>query len=171
MKCDKRGFTVVEVVISLVILAIASVSATTAILYGQRAQKAARDRFYATNLCSNSVAVFRAAAGENAAMEGVCEAFSARMTDLLEITPVQPSAGESESVNEGDVVALNAYFDFYWQWVSESEKAEYVCVFTFEKMTELPGFIDFSAEIFEGDECIFTTSCAAPAGVRLGGGT
>ena len=61
MKSDKKGFTIVEIVVSLVIISIVAVATTSVVLSSQKIQKDTRDKFFAVSFCNNSVVVFQSA--------------------------------------------------------------------------------------------------------------
>lgn len=135
MKAKKNGFTIVEVVIALAVIAIVTLTATTIILSASKIQKDSREEFFAVNLCENSLEIFRAASHDETLTndKAVYESCISKMKKLLEIEPkAQPGvAGE-----------YSAGLD--WSFKQCGEEAKYICLL---KFSEKDGGLELTVKV------------------------
>lgn len=125
MKAKKNGFTIVEVVIALAVIAIVTLTATTIILSASKIQRNAHEEFFAVNLCENSLEIFRAASHDETLTndEAVYARCISGMKEFLEIEPkAQTRAGE-----------YSAGLDWSFKQCGEGEEAKYICLLTFSE--------------------------------------
>ena len=143
MRSKRNGFTIVEVVISLAVIAIVSLTATSIILSGIKIQKNAHDEFFAVNLCENSVAIFRAAADDKTDAGNVCNSFQKNMEDLLEITlsGTYDSAGYEKET----------YFSAERKPIESADGAAYSCKLS---LREESGVLKFSVQVSAGSKLL-----------------
>ncbi len=134
MKAARRGFTLVEVVVSLAVIAIVALAATSVIVSAIHIQKNAREKFYAVNLCENAVAIFRAAVDKEGTTnaQGVFENMQTKMEALLGIKP--SSTGTTTAT-----ASLNS------NWEQAAEDAKYNC--SLALLEENSGALTFTVEV------------------------
>lgn len=144
----KSGFTIAEVVISIAVIAIVSLTATFVILSGIRIQKNTRDKFYAVNLCENAVELFQAAVDnpENGGAEGVFKTVQSNMNALLGIQPELDSTGS---------LSARAILDENWQSTKDTEKEAYRCVLTLEAADGAG--LKFTVKVTDSDDAVLYT--------------
>ena len=137
-----KGFTIAEVVVSLAVIAIVSLAATSVILSGIRIQKNTRDKFYAVNLCENAVELFQAAVDgvstDPAGAEKVFETLQSNMKDLLGLDP-KPEAG---------ALSASALLDENWEQTESGAEEAYRC---FLALQEEEKKLTFTVEVTAAD--------------------
>ncbi len=138
-----KGFTIAEVVVSLAVIAIVSLAATSVILSGIRIQKNTRDKFYAVNLCENAVELFQAAVDDavsknTAGAEKVFETLQSNMKDLLGLDP-KPEAG---------ALSASALLDENWEQTESGAEEAYRC---FLALQEEEKKLTFTVEVTAAD--------------------
>ena len=145
MRSKRNGFTIVEVVISLAVIAIVSLTATSIILSGIKIQKNAHDEFFAVNLCENSVAIFRAAADDKENAGDVCNSFQGDMGKLLGIT----LSGTYDSAGAG--YKEETYFSAERKPIESADGAAYSCKLS---LREESGVLKFSVQVSAGSKLL-----------------
>lgn len=133
MKSGKKGFTIVEIVIALALIAIVSLTATTIVLSGQSIQKRSSDKFFAVNFCNNSIAVFQSAVTEATNVQndeddkdtltGIYNSFTTKINLLGVKLP--------DELTDFQTIV---YFNGNWQQikVTESDSAKFECILSFK---------------------------------------
>ena len=164
MKPNKKGFTIVEIVISLLVIAIVSVTATSVVLSGQRIQRDARDKFFAANYCNNFTAIFQAAASENYDSESpiadMVASFCAGVNELLGIQIPASSEEEGEAAEPITEYHAEIYFDS--NWVPATDGGKFTCFLTFAESDD--GLVTFTVNMIGGREV-----CSSTYTMPLGG--
>lgn len=159
---DKKGFTIVEIVVALVIISIVSLTATTIVLSGQAAQKKSHDKFFAVNLCNNSISVFLSAAKESEDFDGMYELFGGRIKSALDIdAPEELEVTTGEEQEESLYVAA-IYFDGSWKQTNE-EDGKFTCEMSFVCRNS---FVTLSISIRNSNE-LYSTSYMTTLGGAL----
>ena len=111
MKSRKRGFTVVEIVIALAIIAIISLAATSLVLISQSSQKKSRDKFFAVTLCNNTISVVQSAAKDSKSLDEMYELFTDRIDSLLSIKLDNLTDSKTKICFDGSWKQLTSDFD------------------------------------------------------------
>ncbi len=133
MRARKKGFTIVEVVIALAVLAVMSVAATSIILSSLNVQNSYRNDFFAENICRNSLTVFRSAASKEAASDSlgsIYDDFADKMKGMLDIEPIKIESSEIEP-SEGETafeITAEAFLSYDWENADKAQ-SKYRCVF------------------------------------------
>lgn len=157
MKSCKKGFTVVEIVIALVIIAIVSLTATSLVLTSQSIQKNSRDKFFAVNLCNNSIAIFQSAAAESADLKGTYDSFATKLHYLLEIDLSDPE-------DSTDTTA-EIYFDGSFKQVDfDDDGVRFVCSLSFTNDGNTV-FFEIQVRSSGGKELCSSSYLTAPGGL------
>lgn len=58
----KKGFTIVEIVIALAVISLVSITATSLVIFNQNLSDSTRDKFFAVNMCDNSIELLESVA-------------------------------------------------------------------------------------------------------------
>ncbi len=124
MKAKKNGFTIVEVVIALAVIAIVTLTATTIILSASKIQRNAHEEFFAVNLCENSLEIFRAASHEKTDDQDIYDSCISEMDVILGIKPEQPTGAAGE---------YTAKLNWNFKQCGEGEEEKYICSLKFSK--------------------------------------
>lgn len=124
MKSRKKGFTIAEIVIALAIIALLSLAATSLVLTSQSVQKKSRDKFFAANLCNNSISIFQSATKESSDFDGMYGSFKSKIGSLLDI--------ELPELEETEEKTATIYFDGGWRQLPDTEGAKFKCELSFK---------------------------------------
>lgn len=152
MKSRKKGFTIAEIVIALAIIALLSLAATSLVLTSQSVQKKSRDKFFAANLCNNSISVFQSAANDSASLNEMYGLFQSKIGSLLSI--------DMPNLEDTEEKTATIYFDGGWMQLSDTEGAKFKCELSFKE----GGIANANTVIFEikvdkiNDDNIYSTS-------------
>lgn len=135
MRLGKKGFTIVEIVISLAIIAIVSLTATTIVLSGQSIQKQSRDKFFAVNFCNNSIAVFQSAVTEATSIQ-IDENDENTLTDIYTSFKTKINLIGIQLPDELTDYKTTVYFNGNWQQLDEedTDNAKFECVLSFSEV-------------------------------------
>ncbi len=112
---SKKGFTIVEIVIALVIISIASLTATSLVLASQQISKKTRDRFFATDLQDNSIAIFTSLTNVNGGYDQLVDVFVERMSGTLDLEINDIKRNENKTT-------ITLGFDSNWKQADQNIK-------------------------------------------------
>lgn len=159
MKIGKKGFTIVEIVVALAVIAIISLTATSIVLSSQNVQRDSRNEFLAAEFCNNSVAVFRSAAYNSNNFDSTCQTFTERMKDVLNITVTVEG-------KNGDKTATVWFNGSHGQTTEEADDKNFKCYFTLsdDNTTKLVTLNILYVRLRDNKTLIKTTYSAALGG-------
>lgn len=151
MKSGKKGFTIVEIVVALVIISIVAIATTSVVLSSQKIQKDTRDKFFAVSFCNNSVVVFQSAVkGQDLSKDakeiltdsnGLNVSFANIMSNSLDIEQMEFISDDTSSNS-------TIFFDSNWKQTSkDTGSAKFECVFTFEILDGSNKTVNFNITI------------------------
>lgn len=126
---SQRGFTLVEMVITIAVVTIIALTATSIVLTSQNIRKKLREDFYAVNLCTNSVEIFRSVDGED--IPSLYDEFRLEFGSSLGYT-----LDETLSSSDGKTYAVSFGLDSDWK---QSSSSKFSCSITFEQADEIEG--------------------------------
>ena len=116
---SKKGFTILEIVIALTVISLVSVTATSLVIFNQNLSDSTRDRFFAVNMCDNSIEL----------LESVARSDVASLDDLY----TKYKAGYSKLIGK-ELPPLDdgkATFHMDREWKQTAESSEITCVLEF----------------------------------------
>lgn len=145
MKSRKKGFTIVEIVVALAVIAIISLATTTLVLTSQNAQKQSRDKFFAANFCNNSIAILQSAAKDAVDIDGMYGTFESEFESLLGV--------ELGELTENETTI---YFDGSWSQINTADGAKFKCVLSFTEGENKT--VIFDIQINNNDDELYKTS-------------
>ena len=174
MKLRKKGFTIVEIVIALAVIAIVSLAATSIVLTSQSVQKKTRDKFFAVSFCNNSLSIFQSAAAmsadinsdesdnadsQNTHLSNMYSLFSDGMSKLLNVT--MPNI-EEDSIDHDTITIDSIYFDGDWKQTNQEDE-KFTCYMSFKEDNGLT----FTIRIYNNDNELYSLSYSMPLGGTL----
>lgn len=110
-----NGFTIAEIVIALAIISIVSLTAVSLVLASQELSQKTRDRFFATGLRDNSIAVFTSLSDERSSFKELVDIYAFRMNEAL-------GYDMSNVESSGSAFVFTLGFDSNWQQNEENIK-------------------------------------------------
>lgn len=114
-----KGFTLVEIAVSLLIITVTAVAAFSLIYSAKRTAEKTNDTVFAANLCNNSVQIFISCANQSKNIDDMCSLLNDCINQSLNLTIPAFKDNKTE-----------IYFDENYNQIGDSAKAYMICKFS-----------------------------------------